>query len=312
MQANFPGKRAMVVGFGSIGQRHARVLGEMGCEVAVLSRREIDFPRRYPTMEAALAHEHADYVVLADRTSEHWDTLNRLANCGFSGRVLVEKPLFDQPLPLPRHTFEQVAVAYNLRFHPLARRLRDFLLNQPRLVSAHAYVGQYLPQWRPGSDYRLGYSARRAEGGGVLRDLSHELDLCHWLLGPWKRLTAQGGHFSALEIDSDDSFSLLMSTERCPSVTVQMNYLDRMVKRELLVNTTDHTVRIDFVAGVFEVDGNTEMLAPVDRDYTYRAEHAVMLAGETGIACSLEQGLETVVTIAATERAAREQQWIER
>lgn len=312
MQTRFPGRRALVVGYGSIGQRHARILGEMDCQVAVVSRRAIEFIRQHESLDAALAHEQPDYVVLANRTSEHLDTLNRLAGSGFSGRVLVEKPLFDQPRPLPEHNFEQVAVAYNLRFHPLVRRLRDFLLGQRSLVNAHVYVGQYLPQWRPGSDYRLGYSARRAEGGGVLRDLSHELDLCHWLFGRWNRLTALGGHFSPLEIDSDDSFSLLMFTERCPSVTVQMNYLDRHVKRELLVNTAKHTVRIDFVTGAFEVDGRAEVLAPPDRDYTYRAEHAAMLAGETDVACSLEQGLATVATIAAAERAVQAKQWIER
>jgi predicted dehydrogenase len=312
MDPRFSGRRAIVVGFGSIGQRHARVLVELGCDVSVVSRRQIDFPRRYAVLEQALPQAKPDYVVLADRTGEHWGSLNRLAESGFSGRVLIEKPLFDQPRPLPKHGFEQVAVAYNLRFHPLVLRLRDFLLSQQRLVNAHVYVGQYLPQWRPGNDYRLDYSAKRAEGGGVLRDLSHELDLCHWMFGSWTHLTALGGHFSPLEIDSDDTFSLLMATERCPSVTVQMNYLDRQVKRELLVNTAEHTVRIDFIAGMFEIDGKAEVLSPVDRDYTYRAEHAAMLSGETDIMCSLEQGLEVMATIAATEQAAQEKNWIKR
>jgi predicted dehydrogenase len=303
--------KALVIGYGSIGQRHARLLTEMGCQVAVTSRRAIEFTPHYLELGEALDEWQPAYVVVADRTSEHHETLKRLASHGFCGRVLVEKPLFDRPLPLPANSFAMQVVGYNMRCHPLLLRLQRFLAGQAQLVAASLYVGQYLPQWRPGTDYRESYSARRHEGGGVLRDLSHELDYALWLFGPWHRLTAIGGKFSNLEIDSDDTCALLMETERCPAVSVQLSYLDRKPRREILVHTGEHSVRADLVGGVFEVDGVQEK-REVSCDATYRAEHQAMLAANGEGLCNAAEALETLTTIEAAERAASTHTWVQR
>ena len=72
-------------------------------------------------------------------------------------------------------------------------------------------IGQYLPLWRPGSDYRLGVSANRALGGGVLLELSHELDYLRWIFGDVDWVQASLERQSALEIDVEDTAHLLLS-----------------------------------------------------------------------------------------------------
>src|SRR5215472_12317864 len=80
---------ALVVGLGSIGERHARLLSELGHDVAVVSRRGLGDKRRsYPMLGDALAAERPDYVVVANATAEHHPTLAALASAGFAGRVL--------------------------------------------------------------------------------------------------------------------------------------------------------------------------------------------------------------------------------
>ena len=262
--------RALVLGYGSIGERHARLLVERKCSVAVVSRRSIDFAPHYSELSHALSDWQPEYVVVADRTSEHRRAMETLVKHGFRGRVLIEKPLFDCLSALPRHSFSLAAVAYNLRCHPLLTKLKSLLDDTDQLVTANISVGSYLPDWRPNTDYRQSYSAKRAEGGGVLRDLSHELDYALWLFGSWRRLTASGGHFSHLEIDSDDSYTLLMETQRCPLVSIHMNYLDRVPRREILVNTDQHTVRVDLINNTMMIDGVQKTVRAVRVD-TYRA-----------------------------------------
>ena len=177
--------RALVVGYGSIGKRHARLLGELGCEVAVVSRHS-DAPNGHRTVEAALAAAMPDYVVVANETSAHLATVEALAAAGFAGRLLIEKPLGEGPA-VPPGRFAQVGVAYNLRFHPLLGALRERLAGD-RICAIEVYCGQHLPDWRPDADYRTGYSADPDRGGGVLRDLSHELDYLLWLGGRWRRV----------------------------------------------------------------------------------------------------------------------------
>ncbi len=303
--------KALVIGYGSIGQRHARLLAELGCQVAVMSRRSIEFSPCYSDLSEALARWQPDYVVVANRTSEHHQTIEALVQYGFQGRVLVEKPLFNRSSELSTHAFSQAAVAYNLRCHPLLTKLKFFLGDSAKLVTANIYVGSYLPDWHPNMDYRQNYSAKKSEGGGVLRDLSHELDYVLWLFGPWLRLTALGGHFSQLEIDSDDACSLLMETERCPLVAIHMNYLNRVRRREISVNTAHHTVRVDLIKNTIEINGVQEAFS-MELDDTYRAQHQAMLDGNIEGLCTLGEAMETLFTIEAAEQAALSYRWIER
>ncbi len=146
---------------------------------------------------------------------------------------------------------------------------------------------------------------------GSIRDLSHELDYVLWLFGPWQRLAALGGHLSSLDIDSDDAYSLLLETERCPLITIHLNYLDRTARREVSLQTNQSTVRADFISGIFDVNGLQQTMT-VDIDSTYRAEHQAMLEGNAGQLCNLAEAMETLHTIAAAERASSTHAWATR
>ncbi len=302
--------KALVVGYGSIGARHARILLALGCSTAVVSGRAVDFPVVYHGLSEAVAAENPDYVVVANATSRHHVTLSKLAETGYRGVVLVEKPLFDHLHTIPSHAFSKVLVAYNLRFHPIIQRLKA-LLEGEKVLSVQAYVGQYLPDWRPETDYRASYSASAEQGGGVLRDLSHELDYLCWLLGGWTRVSAIGGHYSSLEISSDDIFMLLMATPLCPALTVQLNYLDRVGRRILIVNTARHTIEADLIKGTVRVNNDSESFS-VERDQTYRDMHEAILSGKTDTHCKMGEGLETLRLIEAAELAAKNAEWVHR
>lgn len=254
--------------------------------------------------------EKPEYAVIANETVEHFETLLKLKDAGFKGTVLVEKPVFYSRAVFPQAAFKNVFIAYNLRFHPLLKRLKS-LLEGEKVISVQAYVGRYLPQWRPEADYRGGYSAKKDAGGGVLRDLSHEIDYLLWMLGSWELVAAIGGHFSDLEIDSDDVFGLMFTTRRCPLVTLQMNYLDRVGRREVLVNTDRHTFLADLINGKLWMNENVQEFT-VERDFTYKAEHEAVLEKNFGALCSFEEGMEVLSLVEAAEQASLEKKWVNR
>jgi len=294
--------KALVVGYGSIGQRHARLVTELGCETAVVSSHANDYAHRFPTLDHALREWAPEYVVIANQTSDHYASFSQLGDASFTGRVLVEKPLFDDIRPLPAAMFSHAAVAYNLRYHPLVIALAD-ALRDATITEATLHVGQWLPDWRPGRDYRLSYSAKRSGGGGVLRDLSHELDLALHLFGSWTSLTATGGKFSDLEIETEDTFAIVLASERCPSVTVTMNYIDKPARRQITATTTRGRFVADFMAGTLTKDDVVIRQETVHRDHTYLAQHRAMLDGKSDTLCSLREGLAVVELIAAAEQA---------
>jgi predicted dehydrogenase len=146
-----------------------------------------------------------------------------------------------------------VAVGCQLRFHPALLRLRDVLGAGVlgRLVAAHVEEGEYLPGWHPYEDYRSSYAARRDLGGGVVLTQVHELDYVHWMWGLPRAVFAVGGTISELEIDVEDTASMLLEhrvDERPFPVHVHLDYLQRPPARRCRVVGADGSVDVDLLA----------------------------------------------------------------
>jgi predicted dehydrogenase len=300
---------ALVIGYGSIGERHVRLLNGLGLCTSVLSRRNIESVNCYTSLQDALGDKKMEYVVICNETSAHYDSLMALENENYKGVVLIEKPLFHEPVHYCKNSPEQVFVAYNLRFHPIITRLKQLLSNE-RIISAQLYVGQYLPTWRTNRDYQEGYSSSQSAGGGVLRDLSHEIDYLMWLFGRWTRVAAIGGHFSHLKITSDDIFGVLVETERCPMMTLQLNYLDRVPKREIIVQTDQLSIKGDLIKGTLQINDSVENFK-LDRDFTYIKQHEAILEHNYDNICDLKEGLQIVELIDAIEKSASRKAWVQ-
>lgn len=302
----------LIVGFGSIGKRHKHILSNLGHDIAVVTKQDLAIEQRFVSCEQALNHYSPDYVVVANETYRHKAVLDTLHNLGYRGGLLVEKPLFDCVQPVPRYEFRFLNVAYQLRFHPHLAKLREELAGQ-KLINFVSYVGQYLPNWRPGTDYRSSYSAKKEQGGGVLADLSHELDYALWLLHGWSAVAARGGKYSDLHISSDDCFSLMIETPRCPVVCVHLSYLDRAPRRDITVNTTDTTYHVDLINGTFSKNGKVDHVN-LDRNQTYQAMHQAVLGGVSKsphepYPCNLDEASDVISLMDAARQSATSYGW---
>ena len=289
--------KALIIGYGSIGKRHADILKGLGCEVAVVSRHKSG---AYRNLADAFDAVRPEYAVVASPTKDHGRHILELwvEMCG--GRLLIEKPLLDAPrhLPVPNlvKMFHSLAVGYNLRFHPIIQALKK-RLEGVTIYQAHFHVGQWLPDWRPGRDYR------DCDVSGVLRDLSHELDLLLWLCGDVTTLYGLRGKLTGLDIQHEDCASILCATERCPQAQVSMNYIERNPRRQIVMVTDEGTLFCDLIDGTI-TDGNWTEEFNVARDDTYRDMHIAMLKGDGAEnLCSLEDGLKVVNLIALIESA---------
>lgn len=296
--------KCLVVGYGSIGKRHANVLSNLGHDVFVVTQQKIIEYAVFYSVEEALESSNFDYIVIANPTHLHQDTLEKLHF--FTGKILVEKPLFAKNTALTFKNKQNIFVGYNLRFNETLFHLKQLLLGE-EIISFSARVGQYLPQWRPTADYKNSYSASNSRGGGVLRDLSHELDYSLWICGDCIEVTALGGQWSELDIESDDIYSIMMRCRRCPSVMIYMDYLSRIPRREIHVQTKRHSYYVDLIQHVLMIDGAAQKIAPVD---TYEKQHNAIITGNTERICSFQEGMEIVKLIDAIETANQQRQWI--
>ena len=293
----------LVVGAGSIGQRHARLLTELGAEVSVVTSRpqESQLPA-YRSVDEALASEEFAYCVIASPTTRHGRDVAQLAEAGFSGRLLIEKPIFaSSGSDVDFRRFAGARVNYNLRFHPAVDWLRS-QLGSSEVLMADVSAQSYLPDWRPERELGSTSSATRDSGGGVLRDLSHELDLVLWLLGPVRTAHAVSGSAGDLGIEVETVCAAALELARARAATLRLSYLDRRPERRLRLTTSEDVLEADLLTGrCSSLAGEVEL--EVDWDETYRAAHRDALE-DGGRGCSVEEALEVVALIERLEQAA--------
>jgi predicted dehydrogenase len=303
MSTPLGGVRALVVGFGSIGRTHARVLTDLGATVEAVTRRQSEIGRSHASIEAALAQGEFDYCVICSATSDHGADALALSEAGFGGALLVEKPVTARAGEFPAEAaFERVGVGYNMRFSPVIRWLEERLDGQAILVVDVA-AQSFLPDWRPGRDHRQTESASASRGGGVVRDLSHEIDLMLRLFGAPRGVAARGGNLGGLGIEAETAVSALLELERAPVATLRLSYLDRLPERRVRVTTELDTFEADLLSGACKAAGGEERF-PIEWRRTYADLHLAMLGGaETAAVCGLEEGLKVVSVVEELESA---------
>lgn len=231
-------ERILVVGLGSIGRRHARLVRQAQPQARIAALRRAGQGDLQDGLVDQVFHSVTDALqqfapraaIIANPASLHLEVAMALAQAGV--HLLIEKPLAPSQagvadlVALCRRQNVVLAVGYNLRFSASLREFRNQLAHVGMLCSVRAEVGQYLPGWRPGADYRTGVSASRALGGGALLELSHELDYLRWVFGDAAWVSSCMGRQGTLEIDVEDTVHLVLGLNRPQPAAPLMVRLD--------------------------------------------------------------------------------------
>ena len=253
--------RALIVGLGSIGRRHLANLMLIDPTIHVTVWRQHSKPQdeidtSYKANEIVYRVEDAldakpDIALITNPASLHVETSLALAR--HSIHLFIEKPLadtldgVDELIHVCRKRDLVLMVGYNLRFYRPLQLLRQALVEDKigRVIALRAEVGQYLPEWRGGKDYRQCVSARRDLGGGVVLELSHELDYIRWLLGEVKTVSAQVAHLSDLEVDVEDVAEIILRFKDGCFGNVHLDMVQRPATRWCHIIGTNGTLTWD-------------------------------------------------------------------
>jgi predicted dehydrogenase len=257
----------LIVGLGSIGQRHLRNLQALGVEnISILRTQRRPLPESLCLENLHIYNRIKDAfelkpkaVIICNPTSLHIPTAIYAAHHGC--HLFIEKPLsnsidrLDELETLARDKSLITLIAYQMRFHPGLQIIHDLLSHDyiGRVISVRAEVGQYLPDWHPEEDYRKGYSASTCLGGGVVLDLIHEIDYIYWLFGAPSRVFCMGGKYSSLEIETEDVAEILLECERAPVVEIHVDYLQHKPSRTCKIVGEKGTIYWDYYANCVEI-----------------------------------------------------------
>ncbi len=279
---------ALFIGLGSIGTRHLNNLTALCATRGLLLRADAlrsDLARplregvaeqltaQFTALADAAALAHYDIAFVTNPTAYHADILTALQ--GKAGALFIEKPIFDQPqIDLVLEDIippsQKAYVAAPMRWCGAMLALKEYLASHPEAAPycARAICSSYLPDWRPGVDYRTVYSAHRDMGGGVTIDLIHEWDYLVDLFGKPLEMHHFKGTYSELEIDSDD---LSIYIARYPNLLCELHldYFGRGYRRSIELFTKRGSLTADFGAGTLTLpDGTVQPYTePVNERY---------------------------------------------
>lgn len=300
--------KLLFIGLGSIGKRHFRdtsaELDSRGADYSIDVLRYGSTPlepeiatkiNRAYTGYDQLEDEY-DVVFIANPSSEHYGTLQKINS--FAKAFFIEKPVFtDLDADISKLGLSQDKVYYvacPLRFSPVIIKLKELLVAQ-KPSAVRAICSSYLPEWRKGTDYRDSYSADIKKGGGVRLDLIHEWDYLSDLFGTPLSVKSYGGHYSKLEIQSEDT-AVYIAEYSDMLLTLQLDYTGRVSRREIELFCERDTIIADILKNkiCFLKQNKSEYLTPED---IHRAEISWffdLLEGKTKNNNPIEHAVKTL------------------
>ena len=293
--------KVLLIGFGSIGKRHYDVLSKLSEVVSIdlVTKQDIEDKICYKNLEVIDNINKYDYFIIASETNKHFEQLKFLEKNVKNKLIFCEKPLFESKKELTIKN-NKVFIGYVLRFHPLLEKLKVFLKDE-HVILANAKCGQYLPSWRPNTDYKNCYSANKKDGGGVLLDLSHEIDYVQWLCGNIDEIKSYQRKISDLDITSDDLTIIIGKTTKNVMVNISIDYISKITHRRLFIETLENTYELDFILNKLikkNKSGLEEIysFSNLERNEMFKKMHLDIL-NEQSYICTFEEGLNIMNTI---------------
>lgn len=271
--------KVLFVGVGSIARRHIKNLHAIENDSLHF---EIDAVRRTaaPSEGVNKIYQNADdvpndydIIFITNPTEYHLSALNHYHEKGKN--FFIEKPVvsINQLEDVRKTVLKDDAVyyvAFPLRYNAVIQYIKSNI-DPSDVISIRSISSSYLPDWRPGQDYRLTYSAHKSLGGGVSIDLIHEWDYLTYLFGWPSKVFNLIGKKSDLEIDSDD-YAVYIAEFNDKIVELHLDYFGRETIREIQLFTKEETIIGDIANNqiTFMKSGQTIQFKEERDDYQKR------------------------------------------
>lgn len=245
------------VGIGSIAKKHIKAIRTIEPNAEIFALRSSRDADKFEGVKNFYSYDDfsdiaPDFIIVSNPTSKHYETIVRLLPLGKP--LFIEKPLFaelghEDVIKELDENRVLTYVACDMRFQDCLRWMHDYIQEhrqQVRINEINVYCGSYLPEWRPGTDFRKCYSAIPELGGGVHIDLIHDVDYVYWIFGKPQKHSAIYRNVSSLNIRAFDYANFNLEYPEY-SANIVLNYYRRDAKRYMEVLFDDCTWTIDML-----------------------------------------------------------------
>lgn len=257
-------EKLLIIGLGSMGKKYLDILHKNWPEIkiAVLTSNSKYIYENYShninifcNLKSAI-NWNPNAAIVASPATFHIDQAISLSKAGIP--TLIEKPIGsikDSQNELREISYYSskniILMGYVLRHSPCANYLKKMLSENRigNLIEADFYCASWLPSWREGVDYRKTVSAKSSLGGGVLLEMSHEIDLAFWFLDDLEIKYVYKNNSGALEIDQEleDRALIIAKNKKNVFVTIRLNYCTNPTRRKIIIRGEEGELCWDIV-----------------------------------------------------------------
>lgn len=260
-------------GLGSIGTRQAKLLKEeFNYDLyAFRSKRSeknnLNIAEVYTWSEVKKINP--DIAFITNPTAFHIKTAQKCADLGI--KLFIDKPIGDKLAGL-NNLIASIKkqnltsyVGYNLRFHPVIKAVQKYILKN-KVLHTKVWTTSYLPNWRPNENFKNSYRTNKKLGGGVILDLSHELDYLEYLLKDLKIKSQSFGKLSSLTNNVEDYADYLITSDNGP-VNLHLNFFSHKNRREIQIDFENLTIIADLINCTIEEYKKEKLVKTLKFDY---------------------------------------------
>lgn len=250
--------KILICGLGSIGKRHAKNLLSLKKKNLIffrernlrLNENKLKNITTFDSLKKSL-NQNPNVAFICNTTSKHMDTAIECAKKGC--HLFIEKPLSNNLKKIKilesiiKKKKIKVMIGYNMRFHPLMKKIKKILENNQIGVvyNIQSEWSEYLPDWHPWENYKDTYAAQKKMGGGCSLTLSHELDSLYWLFGKIKKVE-NFKIFKHLEGDVDTSSDFLIRFKNSAVGYSHIDFLGKPHVRKLFISGTKKKIYFNY------------------------------------------------------------------
>jgi predicted dehydrogenase len=297
---------SLIIGFGSIGRKHAKILSKKKYIKNIYIYSKIKkISARYKKILSLdqINFFNIKYIIICNETSLHYDYLKFL-NDKFSKKIiLVEKPLFHKNLNFKTKKQNKIFIGYNLRYHPALINLKKFL-KKKKVWYVNSNCLSFLPNWRKNIEYQKSYSANKKLGGGVLLDLSHEIDYIFWLFGNLKVDYSFIKKISDLDINTEDYAKIIAKAKRI-FIQLELSYFSLIPKRSLYVEGKNFSAYVDLIKNIIKITNKNKVKIKryiLSKEYTYSKEHDDLILNKGRNSSTILDGLKIMKLVSKIKK----------
>ena len=236
--------KILIFGYGSSGKRYHKIIKKnfplIELKIFSLNKKNKNkvFIKKYSEIKSFMPK----LTIVCSPSSKRKDIIRFLIK--LKSNLLIEKPIAanckdaKKILLLIKKNKIITKIGYNLRFLNSLKILNTLVKSKKlgKIYFVNICAGQNITEWRKNINYTKTVSAKKELGGGVLLELSHEIDYAKWIFGNFNKIFCKVSKVSNLKVNVEDNAKILLFSKNKFTVSINLDFCrkDKIRKCEVV------------------------------------------------------------------------------